>query len=519
MVSSSLAVSSLLVLPLLASALRVPRPPVIQKVDPPHAGPVVDRNGTELPPLNTTYYFDQLIDHNNPSLGTFKQRYWHTWEFYEPGGPIIITTPGEQDAAGFEGFLTNATIDGQIAQQQSGATIVLEHRYYGYSNPYNNLSVASLQYHTIQQAIDDLAYFAYNVKLPMPGGDNVTPDQAPWVLIGGSYAGALTSFTKVNKPDAFWAAWSSSGVVESIVNYWGYFDIIRKHMPQNCSADVQAVIAHIDEVFTSNDTDAINEIKQTFSMNLTHLDDFASALTGPIFDWQSLQPAGELTDLSFFEFCDALEVKNGVSAGPEGWGLDYALQAWGSYWNTTFLPENCYDQTIEECLGTYNASAPYYTDISVNNADRSWMWIVCNQMGFFQDGAPEGDPTIVSRLVTALYNERQCTYYFPQAFSTPPTPRVNETNKAYDGWFVQSDRLFFGNGERDPWRDATISADGTHFASTAQQPIAVGDGFHCSDLYTINAQVDPTIEAVQQEGLAAMAGWLEEWTAPAQSQS
>ena len=48
--------------------------------------------------------------------------------------------------------------------------------------------------HTIQQAIDDLEYFAKNVKLPMPGGDKVTPDKAPWILIGGSYPGALVSY-------------------------------------------------------------------------------------------------------------------------------------------------------------------------------------------------------------------------------------------------------------------------------------------------------------------------------------
>ncbi|CCM01542.1 uncharacterized protein FIBRA_03598 [Fibroporia radiculosa] len=511
-------VGALLLLPLcaaLAHALRVPRMPLAQKVAPPYLVPV-DRNGTELPPLDTVYYFDQLIDHNNPSLGTFQQRYWQTWEYYEPGGPIIITTPGEQDADGFEGFLTNATIDGLIAQQQGGATIVLEHRYYGLSNPYNNLSVASLQYHTIQQAIDDFDYFAYNVELAMPGGDHVTPNEAPWVLIGGSYAGALTSFTKVNKPDLFWAAWASSGVVESIVNYWGYFDIIRKHMPQNCSSDVQAVIGYIDDVFTSGNIQEINSIKTTFGMNLSHLDDFVSALSYPIFYWQDLQPSPELTDLSFFEFCDALEVKDGVNAPTEGWGLDYALQAWGSWWENDFLPSACEGQTIEECLGSYDANATYYTDISVNNADRSWMWIVCNYMGFFQDGAPAGNPTIVSRLIEPIYTERQCTYYFPEAFSSPPTPQVTWMNWEYEGWNVQSDRLFFGNGQRDPWRDATVSADNTSFPSTAWQEIEVGDGFHCSEMYTVNGQVDPTIAKVQEEGLAAMKGWLETWTPPSQ---
>ena len=77
--------------------------------------PVVDVNGNELPPYNTVYYFDQRIDHNRPYLGTFKQRFWHTAEYYKPGkwltvkvqkhhltrikgGPIILSTPGERNA-------------------------------------------------------------------------------------------------------------------------------------------------------------------------------------------------------------------------------------------------------------------------------------------------------------------------------------------------------------------------------------------------------------------------------------
>ena len=54
-----------------------------------------------------------------------------------------------------------------------------------------------------------------------------------------------------------------------------------------------------------------------------------------LFDWQSLQPdvgPGAM----FFEFCDALEVKDGVSAPATGWGLDNAIYSWGSFWNTTY---------------------------------------------------------------------------------------------------------------------------------------------------------------------------------------
>ncbi|KAG6844351.1 hypothetical protein H0H87_007576 [Tephrocybe sp. NHM501043] len=177
---------------------NIMRPPGIPKVPLlKSSGPVVSRNGTVLPPYTTIYEFDQLIDHNNPSLGTFKQRFWHTYEFYEPGGPIVLLTPGEANADGYSGYLTNRTISGQIAQEQNGSVVLIEHRFYGLSNPRPNLSVDSLKLHTLQQAIDDLVYFAENVNLPMPDGDKLAPDRAPWILVGGSYSGALTSWTMV----------------------------------------------------------------------------------------------------------------------------------------------------------------------------------------------------------------------------------------------------------------------------------------------------------------------------------
>lgn len=57
------------------------------------------------------------------------------------------------------------------------------------------------------------------------------------------------------------------------------------------------------------------------------------------------------------------------------------------------------------------------------------------------------------------------------------------------------DLLFLG----DPWVDATVSAEGLNIRSTPQQPIALSDGFHCSDLGVASADVDPTINAVQTQ--------------------
>ncbi|KAG1812340.1 hypothetical protein DFJ58DRAFT_640333, partial [Suillus subalutaceus] len=60
-------------------------------------------------------HFEQLIDHNDAGLGTFQQRYWMNWEFYEPGGPIILMISGESDPDGFEICTTNETINSLIS--------------------------------------------------------------------------------------------------------------------------------------------------------------------------------------------------------------------------------------------------------------------------------------------------------------------------------------------------------------------------------------------------------------------
>ncbi|PBL02968.1 hypothetical protein ARMGADRAFT_279728 [Armillaria gallica] len=469
----------------------------------------------ELPPYDTVYYFDQLIDHNDPSLGTFQQRYWHTYEFYEPGGPIILMTPGEANAAPYTGYLTNRTINGLIAQQEHGSVIIIEHRFYGLSNPYPDLTVASLRYHTIQQAIDDLEYFAKNVVLPMPNGDQVGPDKAPWILTGGSYSGALTSWTMVNKPNIFWAGYASSAVVEAIFDFWRYFEPIRQNMPQNCSADVAAVIAYVDDVFSGDNTTAINAIKDIFGLSeMIHLDDVAGSLRINLWDWQSLQPTSG-AGAQFFEFCDALEVKDGENAPQAGWGLDHALSAWGSYFKDDYYPLICGDDGAEDCLGTYNASQDFWTNTDIDNDNRSWMWIVCNEVGFYQDGPPRNATVtpIVTRLVNVetFYDQRQCQMYFPEAFPDPPFPDTSDINTLYEGWDVSLDRIFFATGIRDPWREATLSAQGLNVQSTDEMPIGLSDGFHCSDLLTTTGAVDATVGKVHASALVSMSAWLKEW--------
>ena len=105
-------------------------------------------------------------------------------------------------------------------------------------------------------------------------------------------------------------------------------------------------------------------------------------------------------------------------------------------------------------------------------------------------------------------------------------------NQAYGGWNIDINHIFFANGRRayfippclapyllqltvdligDPWREATVSAESSPYTASAARPVGFSDGFHCSDLSTANANVDPTVAAVQKQALAAIKTWLAEF--------
>ncbi|KAJ8081304.1 hypothetical protein PM082_007139 [Marasmius tenuissimus] len=475
-------------------------------------------DGKEIPPYDTVYHFDQLIDHDDPSLGTFKQRYWHTAEFYEPGGPIIVYSPGEGNAEGHTSRLTNSSITGHMAQLFNGATVLLEHRFYGYSNPYPDLKGTTLaKYHTLEQAVNDLEYFAKNVKLPMEGGDDVGPEKAPWILSGCSYMGALTAWTMQAKPGLFHAGWSSSAPVQPIYNFWRYYEPIRKNMAKNCSADAQAVINYVDKTLDTNDANKIRELKDVFGMaNVSNVNDFAGALTRPFWTWQSVNPlSGAKTD--FNEFCDALEVDgSGQHASDQGWGEYKALQAWGKYYKETWIPKVCGSTPVGQCFTRRAANDivdPKTINTTINNSGRSWDWQVCSQVGWHQAGAPGDEPTprLVSKYHTLEWANRPCKHNFPDA-PTDTGAGINKTISTYKGWDLNVDRLVTVYGGRDPWIEASLGASTLNRASTDRMPIIFAEqGTHCSEISMRYGQADPTIGVAMSKAIEHMKKWMAEW--------
>jgi hypothetical protein len=246
------------------------------QVGPLEVDPATILNGT----LNGTYgwgTFDQLLDHSNPSLGTFKQRYWYGNQFWKgPGSPIIALTPGEQDAAGFNVTYTQADrLTGLFAKEVGGAVVVIEHRYWGQSSPFDVLSAANLQYLTLDNAIHDITYFANNWLPPFDKSNKSHPSVAPWVYSGGSYSGALAGWIATVAPGTFWVYHGTSAVVEAIGNFWTYFEPVQQATPQNCSTDQNLVIDYIDGVLLNGTPEKKAALKHKFMLDGLDDADFA----------------------------------------------------------------------------------------------------------------------------------------------------------------------------------------------------------------------------------------------------
>ncbi|KAG8898767.1 hypothetical protein FRB99_007177 [Tulasnella sp. 403] len=480
------------------------------------------KNATnDKPPPLPNYFFDQLLDHTNPSLGTFKQRYFFNDTLWKgQGSPIVILNPGEQSADGFDLELTSlGSLQRALMESIGAAGVVIEHRYWGLSSPFQNLTTDNMKYLFLNQAIEDTKYFAENVQLPWSRNNAPTvasshPADVPWVHMGCSYPGLLAAYTQEKYPDTFAASWASSAPVEAQGDFWQYYEPIEEGMPKNCSSDAALVVKTVDQTLLNGTAEAKAELKKSFGLESLRDDDFGYAISAPIGDWQemlagSYNASGE--DL-FFRWCDAMEkFPNGtVNTSPEGVGLPHASEGYASFFKKHYPEKDCPGQG-GACYTTYDYTSDMYTNWTVDNAgDRQWMWMTCNEFGWWQDGDPGNYSSIVSSLVTADWALRQCNYMFPNANGTPGNynPNVAGTNAIYNGWNLTAQRLFVVNGQYDPWRSASLSSIwAPQMPASPLQPIeVVAGGHHCWDYNIRGAYFDPDIKRVVDLGIDTGSG-------------
>jgi hypothetical protein len=151
------------------------------------------------------------------------QRYFINSSVYKPGGPVFLCVGGEgppltEDVVETGGL--HCALMVHLAVQNSALILALEHRYYGMSQPFPDLSTPNLRFLSSRQALQDIALFHEHITSLVS-----LPQATKWVTFGGSYPGMLAAWARSKFPHLFHASVSSSSPVEAILNMQGYNDV------------------------------------------------------------------------------------------------------------------------------------------------------------------------------------------------------------------------------------------------------------------------------------------------------
>ena len=257
---------------------------------PAHATPADDAqelSARQTTRFSTAYNVERInlpLDHFSTSSSrtrTFPNRYFINDTFYRPGGPVFLFDVGESGVgrsiiqthlAPGRGYSSAAI---ELAARFHGLVILWEHRFFGASQYFTPDEYGILggqeayQYLTIEQALEDVVYFAthFNSSSPnvAPNLEALKPGNTPWIMIGGSYPGIRSAVLRIRNPDIIYAAWASSAPVQSTDAMGDFYDGLQRVMPRNCTADIHAAVTNIDRILLGqNETQILNMNTQLY---------------------------------------------------------------------------------------------------------------------------------------------------------------------------------------------------------------------------------------------------------------
>jgi len=417
------------------------------------------------------WFSDQLVDHLSPLNNlTFRQRYWIMDDFYDHDkGPAILLICGEYTC---QGVRSDRQFPAVLAKEFKGIIFVLEHRFYGESQPFgvDSWSIDNLRYLNVEQALNDLAYFSLFCIQNAKGGIKTT---TPWISIGGSYPGALSAWYRAKFPHLSIGSLASSAVVNSILNFIDFDRQVRisalKSGPE-CPEAIINITKYAEDQLA--DPGKAQEFKEQFI------------------------DAGKLTNQEFlFYLADifVLMVQYGkrtmLCDMMKGKTLAEQFTAIKDYANKNNRPYE---------YGTYylkNQTVDY------NKNYRQWYYQCCSEVGWLQTADYNDTPAMRSKQVSIEFFQQWCA----DAYGPWIWPNTNNTNSKYGGLNIQSHNLIFTNGCEDPWKRSSILKNRTTLLAFE---IDCDDCGHCIDLHTPNATDPLSLNSTRQAIQDNMQKWL-----------
>ena len=430
--------------------------------------------------------FTQLIDHFTPDdTRTYNQRYFVDDQFWDnKNGPVFLFICGE----GRCNPPTSRGFPYQVCQSLKCLFYVLEHRFYGESQPFPDWSVDSLKYLNVTQALADMNGFitAMNADIISKFGG----EARQWVTIGGSYPGAMSAWFKTSYPTAATVAWSSSGVILPIRNFVDFDEDIYTATSRSgpaCPASIQAITTYIEQAITGKLTPADKElVYETFE--------------------------SEGIDNGDFMFYIADTFTLGVQYGGRTNLCDIFSSIAGSAMSLQLAVVKQYADKHGVTLNQYDRVALGNTKVNGQDNMRQWTWQYCTEFAWFQ--VPNPDHPMRSSLINADYWVPYCQSIFGAGIGEPA---VDFYVKKYGGLDITGDNIVYANAIEDPWQWAGMRQIKHPLDTQKNQRaflIDCNNCGHCVDLSTPSPADTPGLTLARQRIQAQITAWLK----PAQPQ-
>ena len=420
-----------------------------------------------LPTVVSSGVITQSLDHFSVSeTRTFQQRYWITATFATGAdAPVLLYVCGESEC-GSSPLQFGPLL--KIARETGAFIVSFEHRYYGKSQPFGDLSTENLKFLSTAQAIEDLRSFRSILRKSKSMNGR-------WILVGGSYAGNLAAYARMKFPQDFAGAVASSAPVRPEPNFNEYDHQVAMLAGGACTLHLQKALSEIES--TTKTQDGFARVERDFNApTVSRRDDFLYLLS----DVASAAIQLGLKD----EFCEALAT-NGV----EGY-RQMKLKV---------------DRVIGD-FSAYTAEQSENPSIAKHGSGlgmRQWFYQSCQEYGFWQNAWPVIEESARSREIDAHYHDRLCQ----RLFGLPKASTTLETRAAY---FVPllstlTSNVLFTRGQLDPWAALGVGpADHLAFGPGVSI-FEISGANHCEDLMSGGS---PAVQAAKQVIDEAVKSWL-----------
>ncbi|KAK8889334.1 hypothetical protein M9Y10_034080 [Tritrichomonas musculus] len=400
----------------------------------------------EIPKIGKQYTFHQKLDHFNSSDNVFfDQIYYQNDTFLDKSNPSIVVYIGGEATMSYENTIPSGAME-DITLKTGSSFIALEHRFYGKSAPFEyDLTTENLKkYLTSDQALADLAVFITEKKKEVC----INNLDCRVLVIGGSYAGTLSSMFRMKYPHIANYSWASSPPLNIKLDFyeydWHVGNSIKKR-DQKCYDRTKIIMNSIESNITN-----YNYFRS--KTNFKNSTDRVSCLSA-IADLFAGMVQYDLNNDGINDYC-----------GSKITTLDEFI----NYFNNSVPNPDDSDSLL------LNESS-YYQPIDYKNS-RAWTWQTCNEFGWFQTAYHDDSVRFRSKEINLSYYDRICRTLFDVGL-----PSVDDINLRYGLTSPKTTNVIYVNGLTDPWSQVSI-LDNQVDQTKQQFSFHIDGGSHCSDL-------------------------------------